>query len=113
MAAMDDATGKTLAAVFCPFECSWGYLELLRRVVRDHGVPCSVYQDEHTALKRNDEFWSLEEELAGKQEATQVGAALVWRRWASRQSLPTLRRPRGAWRSYSRRCRTGLLPRWV
>ena len=76
MAAMDDATGKTLAAVFCPFECSWGYLELLRRVVRDHGVPCSVYQDKHTALKREREFWSLEEELAGKQEATQVGAAL-------------------------------------
>jgi transposase len=76
MAAMDDATGKILAAVFCPFECSWGYLELVRRVVRDHGVPCSVYQDKHTALKRNDDYWSLEEELAGKQEATQVGAAL-------------------------------------
>jgi hypothetical protein len=76
MAAMDDATGKILAGLFCPFECSWAYLELLRRVVARHGVPCSIYQDKHTALKRNDDYWSLEEELAGKQEATQVGAAL-------------------------------------
>ena len=76
MAAMDDATGKILAALFCDRECSWAYLELLRRVVRDHGVPCSVYQDKHTALKRNDDYWSLEEELAGKQEPPQVGAAL-------------------------------------
>ena len=76
MAAMDDATNKILAALFCPFECSWAYLDLLRRVVKDHGVPCSVYQDKHTALKRNDDYWSLEEELAGKQEPTQVGAAL-------------------------------------
>lgn len=76
MAGMDDATGKILAALFCPSECSWAYLELLRRVVRGHGVPCSVYQDKHTALKRNDDYWSLEEELAGKQEPPQVGAAL-------------------------------------
>lgn len=76
MAAMDDATGKVLAAFFCESECSWAYLELIRRIVRDHGVPASVYQDKHTALKRNDEFWSLEEELAGRREPTQVGRAL-------------------------------------
>jgi transposase len=76
MAAMDDATGKILAAFFCEVECSWAYLELLRKVVRGHGVPCSVYQDKHTALKRNDDYWSLEEELAGRQEPTQVGLAL-------------------------------------
>jgi hypothetical protein len=76
MAAMDDATGKILAALFCERECSWAYLELLRRVVRDHGIPASVYEDKHTALKRNDDFWSLDEELAGRQEPTQVGLAL-------------------------------------
>jgi len=76
MAAMDDATGKLLGAFFCEQECSWAYLELLRRVVRGYGVPASVYQDKHTALKRNDGFWSLEEELAGRQEPTQVGGAL-------------------------------------
>lgn len=76
MAAMDDATGKILSLLFCENECSWAYLELLRQVVKDHGVPCSVYQDKHTALKRNDDYWSLEEELAGRQEPTQVGLAL-------------------------------------
>jgi len=76
MAAMDDATSKVLGLFFCEHECSWAYLELLRRVVGDYGVPCSVYQDKHTALKRNDDFWSLEEELAGRQEPTQVGQAM-------------------------------------
>ena len=76
MAAMDDATGKILALLFCENECSWAYLELMRRVVSSHGVPCSVYQDKHTSLKRNDDYWSLEEELAGRQEPTQVGLAL-------------------------------------
>lgn len=76
MAAMDDATGKILALLFCENECSWAYLELLRRVVSRHGIPCSAYQDKHTALKRNDDYWSLDEELAGRQEPTQVGLAL-------------------------------------
>lgn len=76
MAAMDDATGKILAALLCRIECSWGYLALLQQVVAEHGVPCSVYQDKHTALKRNDSYWSLQEQLSGKQEPTQVGTAL-------------------------------------
>lgn len=76
MAAMDDARGTILAAVFVDNECSWGYLDLLRRVVRGYGVPASVYQDKHTALKRNDDFWSLDEQLQGRQEPTQVGMAL-------------------------------------
>jgi transposase len=76
MAAIDDATSKVLALFFCEHECSWAYLELLRRIVRDYGIPCSIYQDKHTALKRNDDFWSLEEELNGRREPTQVGCAL-------------------------------------
>jgi len=76
MAAMDDATGKALALSFTEFECSAGYFELLRRVVRAYGIPGCVYQDRHSALKRNDDFWSIEEQLAGRQDPTQVGAAL-------------------------------------
>lgn len=76
MAAIDDATGKALALLFTEFECSAGYFELLRRVVRDYGIPGCVYQDRHSALKRNDDFWSIEEQLAGRQDPTQVGAAL-------------------------------------
>jgi transposase len=76
MAAIDDATGKVLAAFFCPAETSWAYLKLLEQVVVHWGVPASVYQDRHGTLKRNDDHWSLAEELAGRQAPTQVGAAL-------------------------------------
>jgi len=76
MAAMDDATGSILALFLTDWECSWAYFELLRRVVRDYGIPVSVYQDRHSALKRNDDWWSIEEELAGRRNPTQVGAAL-------------------------------------
>jgi transposase len=76
MAAMDDATGKLLAARFLAFEGTEGYLWLLRRLVSHYGIPVSIYQDRHGALHRNDEHWSLEEQLAGRQEPTQVGWAL-------------------------------------
>lgn len=76
MAAIDDATSQVLAAFFCPAETSWAYLKLLEQVVLRWGVPASVYQDRHGTLKRNDDCWSLAEELAGRQAPTQVGAAL-------------------------------------
>jgi transposase len=76
MAAMDDASGKVLALRFVDAESSWAYLSVLERVVCHHGIPASVYQDRHGALKRNDDFWSISEQLAGRQDPTQVGAAL-------------------------------------
>jgi len=76
MAAIDDATGKVLALRFVPHECAWAYLKLLEEVIVRWGVPGSVYQDRHTIHQRSDDFWSLEEELAGRQDPTQVGAAL-------------------------------------
>jgi len=76
MAAMDDARGKLLAARFFPFEGSSGYLWLLKTVVKRYGIPLVMYHDRHGALHRNDSHWSLEEQLAGRQEPTQVGLAL-------------------------------------
>ena len=76
MAAIDDATGKLLAARFFPFEGSSGYLWLLKEMVKKYGIPMMIYQDRHGALHRNDAYWSLEEQLAGRQEPTQVGLAL-------------------------------------
>jgi hypothetical protein len=35
-----------------------------------------IYQDRHGALHRNDPYWSLEEQLSGRQEPTQVRLAL-------------------------------------
>jgi hypothetical protein len=77
MAAIDDATGKVLVGPrFFPFEGSSGYLWLLREVVKRYGIPLVMYHDRHGSLHRNDSHWSLEEQLAGRQEPTQVGLAL-------------------------------------
>jgi len=76
MAAIDDATGRLLDAFFLPYECSFGYLKLLEHVVNQYGIPASIYQDRHSTLKRNDDNWTLEEQLRGEQDSTQVGGAL-------------------------------------
>ncbi|MBI2842936.1 MAG: hypothetical protein HYX78_06005 [Armatimonadetes bacterium] len=76
MAAIDDATGRALALRFVDAESSCAYLDLLTGVVRGYGIPASVYQNRHSALKRNDSYWSIEEQLAGRQDSTQVGTAL-------------------------------------
>jgi transposase len=76
MAAIDDATGRVLEAFFLPYECSFGYLKLLQGIVNTYGIPASIYQDRHSTLHRNDDNWTLEEQLAGEQEPTQVGGAM-------------------------------------
>lgn len=75
--AIDDATGELLpGAHFVDQECSVGYLRVLLEIVREKGVPMSAYMDRHGTLKRNDRNWTREEQLAGKQEPTQVRRAL-------------------------------------
>ena len=77
MGAVEDATGELLAgAHFVEQECAAGYLQVLKAIAEDKGLPWSVYMDQHGSLKRNDEHWTLEEELRGEQEPTQVGRAL-------------------------------------
>jgi hypothetical protein len=74
---IDDATGKVPAAHFqAERENSAGYLRLLRNVVEGPGIPWALYRDQHSTLQRNDDHWSLEEQLAGQQLPTQVGRAL-------------------------------------
>lgn len=76
MAAIDDASSELLDAFFIPYECSFGYLKLLEHMVARYGVPCSIYQDRHGSLHRNDDNWTLEEQLNGEQDPTQVGGCL-------------------------------------
>ena len=76
MAAIDDADSELLDAFFAPRETSEAYLRLLQGVLRRRGIPLVVYQDRHSALRRNDDHWSLEEELQGSRRPTQVGLAL-------------------------------------
>jgi transposase len=73
---LDDATRKLLVAQFFPSEDARGYFRLLRRLLRRHGVPLSLYGDRHSVFVRNDDHWSLEEELRGRQNPTQFGRAL-------------------------------------
>src|ERR1017187_5283494 len=72
----DDATGKILAAQFFPSETAFGYLCLLRQLLRRHGVPLAFYGDHSGIFVRNDEHWTVEEQLAGKRQPTQFGRAL-------------------------------------
>ena len=77
MAAVDDATGQIMpGAHFVEQECAASYLRVLLAVLRAHGIPWSIYMDRHSALRRNDDYWTLEEEMRGKQDPTQVARVL-------------------------------------
>jgi transposase len=77
MAAIDDASGELLpGAHFVDQECAAGYLRVLKAIAEEKGLPWSAYMDRHGSLKRNDAHWTLEEELRGAQDPTQVGRAL-------------------------------------
>jgi transposase len=74
---IDDATGKVPSAQFqTEHEDSVGYLRTLRRLVETQGIPWAVYRDQHGAFQRNDNHWSVAEQLAGRQLPTQVGRVL-------------------------------------
>src|SRR5207249_7722156 len=72
----DDATGKILAAQFFLTETTFGYLCLLKQMLRRHGVPLAFYGDHSGVFVRNDDNWTVEEQLAGKRQPTQFGRAL-------------------------------------
>jgi transposase len=75
-AVIDDATGALLHGVFTREEDAQSYLICLRQILLDKGIPVALYMDRHGIFRRNDDHWSLEEQLAGEQTPTQVGQAL-------------------------------------
>ena len=72
----DDASGKILAARFFLSETAEGYFHLLHCLLRRCGVPTAFYGDRSGVFVRNDDGWTLEEELAGQRQPTQFGRAL-------------------------------------
>lgn len=76
MAVIDDATGKLLCGVFALHEDAQSYLICLRQLIVEKGVPLAIYMDRHGIFRRNDDHWTLEEQLAGEQTPTQVTQAL-------------------------------------
>jgi Helix-turn-helix domain len=75
-AVIDDATGALLHGVFTREEDAQSYLICLRQILLDKGIPLALYMDRHGIFRRNDDHWSLQEELLGEQTPTQVGQAL-------------------------------------
>lgn len=73
---LDDATRKVPVAEFFLTEDARGYFRLLHRLLRRFGVPLSFYGDRHSVFVRNDDHWSVEEQLAGRRQPTQFGRAL-------------------------------------
>src|ERR1700680_418133 len=73
---LDDATRKVPVAEFFSAHDARGYFRLLRRLLRRVGVPISFYGDCHSVFVRNDDHWTVEEQLAGRREPTQFGRAL-------------------------------------
>jgi hypothetical protein len=76
MAVIDDATGALLYGVFALEEDAQSYLICLREILLEKGIPLALYMDRHGIFRRNDDHWSLEEQLSGEQTPTQVGQAL-------------------------------------
>ena len=48
--AVDNATGKVLAACFRPGEDACGYFELLGELIGNHGIPLALYSDRHSVF---------------------------------------------------------------
>lgn len=76
IAVLDDASGRCITARFFPFEESAVYLWALQHVVVTCGIPKQMIQDRNSLFQRKDSDWSLEEQLRGSPEPTQVGKAL-------------------------------------
>jgi transposase InsO family protein len=77
MAVIDDASGKLVCGVFALQEDAQSYLICLRQILLEKGIPLAIYMDRHGIFRRNDDHWTLEEQLAGKQTPTQVTQALL------------------------------------
>lgn len=65
-AAIDDATGIVVGAVFRPTECREGYSLVMQQGIKKYGLPLGLYSDRHTIFRSPNENLTLEQELAGQ-----------------------------------------------
>ena len=75
LAVQDDATGAIVGLTFRPHEDLHGYAVALHQMFTTCGLPLELYGDRFGAFVRNDDHWSIEEQLAGRQRPTQLGQA--------------------------------------
>jgi transposase len=77
LAAIDDATGKVLAAVFRQQEDAQGYFLLIRMIVEKYGCPMAVYRDRHGIFQRGkNRQLTLADQLEDQPNRTQFGRLL-------------------------------------
>lgn len=68
---IDDATGKILGLYMCEHECLLGYLEVLRQMLTNHGIPINLYPDKYSVFfPTSKQKVTIEEQLEGKQVPT-------------------------------------------
>lgn len=76
-AAIDDATGKVVSAVFREQEDLKGYFIITQQMIEREGIPMSLYSDRHTIFRSRNEKQTIEQELAGEPvPLSQFGEAL-------------------------------------
>ncbi len=75
--AIDDATGKVVAAIFREQEDAAGYLTILRDTIEAFGVPCAIYRDRHGAFAPTNPRAGRPDAPDGRVSLSQVGRALV------------------------------------
>ncbi|MFZ5906546.1 MAG: ISNCY family transposase [Nitrospirota bacterium] len=71
---VDDATGYQWADFF-PSETTEAYFKVIQRIIRKHGLPRSLYVDQHSAFRVNRED-TVEEQISGRRPLTQFGRAM-------------------------------------
>lgn len=68
---IDDATGKILGLYMMPNECLLGYLEALRYMLNNFGIPKTIYPDKYSVFfPTRKQTVTIEEQLEGKQTPT-------------------------------------------
>lgn len=65
-AAIDDATGIVVGAVFRPTESREGYSLVMQQGIKKYGIPLGLYSDRHTIFRSPNEQLTVEQELAGE-----------------------------------------------
>jgi transposase len=66
LAAIDDATGVVVGAIFRENETMEGYFQVMRQGIQDYGLPAALYSDRHTIFRSPNEVLTVEQELAGE-----------------------------------------------
>ena len=74
MGYIDDATGKVLGRLYA-YEGTLPAMDSFRRYIRKHGIPMSLYMDNHTTYKATGKP-TVEDELNGTEPMSEFGRAL-------------------------------------